>query len=462
MANKHVGKVIQMLSPENYIRKKARSLPIYECVLNEDWNFTQMVQLLVARQHTNGNITMCMYLVDLACLGVKDTTYKFNIQMEEYLELIDGINTKMPVIKVSYELAHNIVYAGLEYAEEYGFKPHKDFTSISRFMLEEDTEDIELIEVECGIKGKPTFMHGPFDDLAKVTRIIAQLEKTAGPGNYGVIDEDMEFDEEDDEDLELYEDEVEEFEGMEFAEKKELFLNLFDRSERKSEKEVRTFGCLLNSLADDLVDIDLHNQFYDDFFEELNVQTDENELSDEMLGVSSGSVVIPDELKRRFVEVYVLIEENLKLAKKEFKAFEKEAKGLPAIHFLELYILYTEESGKYPKRLKEYALKFPDYPFIQILWSIEQLTIQKNMQDIQGYPFTLKSFFPERVVLHPMERYFILLLYAFMSSADHNINKIEAFSSVLGDLDLSEEEEGVIGAIVMLLKLDLIIYQLKH
>ena len=31
MANKNKGKVIQMLSPENYIRKKARSLP---CLLN--------------------------------------------------------------------------------------------------------------------------------------------------------------------------------------------------------------------------------------------------------------------------------------------------------------------------------------------------------------------------------------------------------------------------------------------
>jgi hypothetical protein len=37
MASKNKGKVIQMLSPENYIKTKARSLPIYECIINADW-----------------------------------------------------------------------------------------------------------------------------------------------------------------------------------------------------------------------------------------------------------------------------------------------------------------------------------------------------------------------------------------------------------------------------------------
>ncbi len=31
MAKANKGKVIQMLSPENYIRKKANTLPIFEC-----------------------------------------------------------------------------------------------------------------------------------------------------------------------------------------------------------------------------------------------------------------------------------------------------------------------------------------------------------------------------------------------------------------------------------------------
>ncbi|MCK9206774.1 MAG: hypothetical protein M0P66_06660 [Salinivirgaceae bacterium] len=88
------------------------------------------------------------------------------------------------MLSIPYSLAHNIVHAGLEFAEEFGFNPHKDFTQTSKYILENDDESIEWIEIECGVKGIPAFMRGPYDDEAKVKRILAQLEKSAGAGNY--------------------------------------------------------------------------------------------------------------------------------------------------------------------------------------------------------------------------------------------------------------------------------------
>ena len=180
MAKKKVGKVIQMLSPENYIRKKARSLPIYECLVNTDWKEQGVAHVIVARNHTNGNVTVCMYLVDLFCLGIKNTQYLFNIPESEYQDKKEEFE-HIVLESISYELAHNIVFAGLEFAEEYEFKPHKDFTSITQYLLEEDTDDIELIDIECGREGKPFFVNGPYDDVAKIKQIIAQLNRTAGP-----------------------------------------------------------------------------------------------------------------------------------------------------------------------------------------------------------------------------------------------------------------------------------------
>ena len=57
MAKKNAGKVIQMLTPENYIRSKSRTLPIYDCWINSDWEEGKMASVLISRQHTNGNIT---------------------------------------------------------------------------------------------------------------------------------------------------------------------------------------------------------------------------------------------------------------------------------------------------------------------------------------------------------------------------------------------------------------------
>lgn len=204
MAKKKKGKVIKMLSPENYIRRNARSLPVFECWVNKDWRESGIANIFVNRKHNNDNITIGMYLVDLKCLGIKDAGYKFNISSLEFLEILESSKQNMEMETISYMLAHNIIFAGLEFADDFGFKPHKDFTSVAQYILEKDSDDIELIEIDCGIDNKPAFIRGPFDDDAKVTRIIAQLEKFAGPDNYIVIDDVRDgFDEDDDEDADF-------------------------------------------------------------------------------------------------------------------------------------------------------------------------------------------------------------------------------------------------------------------
>ena len=167
MVKKHAGKIIQMLSPENYIWQKARTLPIYECLVNKDWKENGIASIVLTRNHINGNITTCFYFVDLFCLGIKETHYSFNIPNDEYHEMVDNFYLS-DKIRISYPLAHNIIFAAIEFAEEYGFKPHKDFTSITRFMLEEDADDIELIEIECGKEGKPFFISGINDSQQKI------------------------------------------------------------------------------------------------------------------------------------------------------------------------------------------------------------------------------------------------------------------------------------------------------
>ena len=185
MGKKSTVKQTQQLSPENYIRQKARNLPIFECMVNADWKMNNLATVSVARKHSNGNVTVGLYMVDLLCLGVKDAHYMFNVSEEKYKNTISG-NGTVDLIPISYALAHNIVYAGLTYAEELGFNPHKDF-SVARCIIEEDTDEIELINVECGKDGKPLFVQGPFQSEQDVKRIIAQLERTVGKGNYDYI-----------------------------------------------------------------------------------------------------------------------------------------------------------------------------------------------------------------------------------------------------------------------------------
>jgi len=173
----------QFLTPENYIRQKSKTLPIAECLVNSDWDKNKMCQVVVIRKHITGYATACFYLVDLSLLGVKNTMFKFNAPIEEIKKILE--KNAAPLIEISYELAHNIIFASVEYAQEYGFKPHRDFTSTTIHFLEEDNDNVPLIEITCGgTNGKPCYTNTGFDSPAREREILAQLERTAGEGNY--------------------------------------------------------------------------------------------------------------------------------------------------------------------------------------------------------------------------------------------------------------------------------------
>lgn len=178
----------QILSPENYIRQRARNLPLHECLLNEKWQEDRLAYIIISRKHINGNITLCFYLVDYKCLGIKDSFFHFNVPEYEYKEIKESIGSQMDLIMVEYSLVHNIIHAAWEYAEDIGFKPVKDFLSVTQYLLEEDTDDIPLIDIKCGGEdGKPLYIRGPFDSEVKVAQIINQLEKNLGKDNYNFI-----------------------------------------------------------------------------------------------------------------------------------------------------------------------------------------------------------------------------------------------------------------------------------
>lgn len=140
------------LSPEKYILTRARLLPIDKCLITADWQDAGMATVIVTRRHVNGHITAGIYLVDLLAYGVKDTHFIFNTPEGDFREQLNTY-IEVAITEISYPLAHNIIYGSVAFAEEFGFKPHKDFV-ITENVLEEDTEAIELMDIPFGIDGK--------------------------------------------------------------------------------------------------------------------------------------------------------------------------------------------------------------------------------------------------------------------------------------------------------------------
>jgi len=139
------------LSPKQYIKIKARSLPIWKCIINDNWLEGKMATIAILRKHKSGNVTCGIYLVDLFSRGIKDTFFKFNEPENEVMERF----LEPYYVEIQYNLAHNIIFGAYAFAKDFGFKAHPHFNEITQYLLEEDTEDIPLIEVEFGIDGKP-------------------------------------------------------------------------------------------------------------------------------------------------------------------------------------------------------------------------------------------------------------------------------------------------------------------
>lgn len=150
------------MSPEKYIKERARKLPIGKCYINSNWQKEGLAEILVTRNRADGNFVFGVYLVDIYCLGVKDAFCNNNVTQEKIDEVIERVYNGNEITEIPYVEAHNIIYGAIEFAEEADIPPIKDF-NLAKYVLEEDTDDIPLIEYEYGKDGKYFLVCGPND-----------------------------------------------------------------------------------------------------------------------------------------------------------------------------------------------------------------------------------------------------------------------------------------------------------
>lgn len=129
--------------------RQSRSLPLGKCYVNDYKNAAGLAVVVVTRLHPNGNVTWALYEVDMYCLGVKDAFVRVNEPPTRFQKRLDELNGSFGLVETGYDVCHNMVYGAVEFAREAGINPVAEFSS-ARYLLEEDTDDIPLIEYEYG------------------------------------------------------------------------------------------------------------------------------------------------------------------------------------------------------------------------------------------------------------------------------------------------------------------------
>jgi len=163
---------------------EARGYPIHECLLAPDWQEHGLSQILLSRVQPDGNIVTGVYLVDILCLGVKNTFAHANFSESTYrAKLRDPIVEAQGLEACPPDLAHTIIYGAIDFARRFGFQPHRDF-ELTRHVLEERGVLSVRHDVQFGRNGKPLYISGPHDDVGSIER---QLRASAGEGNFDFI-----------------------------------------------------------------------------------------------------------------------------------------------------------------------------------------------------------------------------------------------------------------------------------
>ncbi|MCX6057393.1 MAG: hypothetical protein NTW69_04480 [Chloroflexi bacterium] len=174
---------IQILGPRYYL-KRAREYPILGCWIIQGWREEGITNVVVARQQDADKVIFTACLVDLYCLGIKDAYANADYPLKKFQsglpKMCNGESESC-----SIELAHEIIYGGMEYAARYGFNPHTDFTAqFCDQVLDPPETHPRINNVVFGKEDKPFYISGPHDDDRKIHSVINTLMRTAGEGNF--------------------------------------------------------------------------------------------------------------------------------------------------------------------------------------------------------------------------------------------------------------------------------------
>ena len=157
--------------------------------LRDGWNDVDLgpdgpagiVLVLVARAGRGDKVSVCGYLVDTFCLGVKDvfgpelmSRRKLPAFVRRYFMAFPG-----PALRAPLELAQHVVHGAAAFAAVLGFDVHPDFAA-ARGQLGELAEPCAIT---FGREGRPLYVPGPYDDAIAVMETLAHA---VGRDGFGV------------------------------------------------------------------------------------------------------------------------------------------------------------------------------------------------------------------------------------------------------------------------------------
>jgi len=158
-----------------------RDHPEWRDIDDPDQGSGGMAAVLVARRHRTNRVSVCGYLVDTHCLGLKNVLGPRILSDRDLPTFVQQFFSAFQEagrpIRAPLELAQQLVHGGIEAARRLGLEPHRDFPDVA--------DHLGSWQGDCAItfgkEGIPCYVAGPYDDARS---IINTLTETVGAGNF--------------------------------------------------------------------------------------------------------------------------------------------------------------------------------------------------------------------------------------------------------------------------------------
>jgi hypothetical protein len=135
--------------------------------------------VLVARRANRRQVSVCGYLVDVYCLGVKNALGPLVMPERDLLRFRRLFFSAFPAAPLAapLEMAQHLVFGAVEHARGLGFQPHPDFDAAADHLGQWTGPSA----IAFGNDGKPDYIEGPYDNAGHV---LATLRRTVGPDTF--------------------------------------------------------------------------------------------------------------------------------------------------------------------------------------------------------------------------------------------------------------------------------------
>ena len=163
----------------------AKNSPIEGCFIRKNIFSEGIGTALVSRKMPNSRLGIGVFLLDVWCLGVKNTYFSV-LSEDEYTDRITEINVHETLENIHPSCARKLIEQCIKYSDGLGFKPHKDF-KISRQLLVDIDPTVCPNQYTFGKDGKPFYISGPNENFNQSNKIIRSLLQHCGEGNFDYL-----------------------------------------------------------------------------------------------------------------------------------------------------------------------------------------------------------------------------------------------------------------------------------